>query len=171
MSIGGYGQYKIVPPNCMACICQVESNCQTPSSLCQPDATADSCGPYQIKEAYWADAHAMPKSATGTGKLVYPIPDVFSVSITTKSINSIFYSLTFVVYLDFYTCASDMTCSENTVQAYMAKYAKASLINHTPTCETFARIHTGGPNGWSCSCTNAYWEKVQSCLSSHHQDL
>lgn len=39
---------------CMKCICQVESNCN-PNIGCRWDVNSDSCGPYQIKEAYWID--------------------------------------------------------------------------------------------------------------------
>lgn len=36
------------------CICRVESNCN-PNIGCKFDVYSDSCGMYQIKEAYWID--------------------------------------------------------------------------------------------------------------------
>ena len=37
---------------CLGCICKVESNCNV-NIGCKFDVYSDSCGPYQIKEAYW----------------------------------------------------------------------------------------------------------------------
>ena len=39
---------------CLRCICNVESNCNV-NIGCRFDVYSDSCGPYQIKEAYWID--------------------------------------------------------------------------------------------------------------------
>lgn len=50
--------------------------------------------------------------------------------------------------------------------AYMARYATAKRLGHTPTDEDFARIHNGGPNGWKNSATLGYWHKVQAVLNS-----
>ena len=45
-----------VPPNCLHCICIVESGCKMPDPVCEMDVYSLSCGPYQIKEPYWQDA-------------------------------------------------------------------------------------------------------------------
>jgi hypothetical protein len=42
-----------IDDQCLACICQVESNC-TPKE-CSWDVYSNSCGYYQIKETYWQD--------------------------------------------------------------------------------------------------------------------
>ncbi|XP_019619554.1 PREDICTED: fibropellin-1-like [Branchiostoma belcheri] len=41
---------------CVDCICEVESNCEMPDPLCRMDGGSLSCGPFQIKLAYWTDA-------------------------------------------------------------------------------------------------------------------
>ncbi|XP_071492298.1 invertebrate-type lysozyme-like [Diadema antillarum] len=61
-------------------------------------------------------------------------------------------------------CSSDVTCSKNTVQGYMARYAVSSRLGHPPTCEDFARIHVGGPNGFKSSSTLNFWLQVKECL-------
>ena len=56
--------------------------------------------------------------------------------------------------------------SKKVGDAYMARYATAKQLGHTPTDEDFARIHNGGPNGWKRSATLGYWQKVQAVLKS-----
>ena len=56
--------------------------------------------------------------------------------------------------------------SKKVGDAYMARYATAKRLGHTPTDEDFARIHNGGPNGWKNSSTLGYWHKVQAALQS-----
>jgi hypothetical protein len=50
-SFGGSGAFT---QKCMKCICNVESGCN-PNIGCVPDQGSDSCGAYQIKNAYWID--------------------------------------------------------------------------------------------------------------------
>nr|AHJ11174.1 i-type lysozyme [Branchiostoma japonicum] len=45
-----------VPDDCMNCICYVESGCRMPDPLCHMDVGSLSCGPFQLKRAYWLDA-------------------------------------------------------------------------------------------------------------------
>ena len=56
--------------------------------------------------------------------------------------------------------------SKKVGDAYMARYATAKRLGHTPTDEDFARIHNGGPNGWKSRSTLGYWQKVQAVLNS-----
>ena len=56
--------------------------------------------------------------------------------------------------------------SKKVGNAYMARYATAKRLGHTPTDEDFARIHNGGPSGWKNSATLGYWHKVQAALNS-----
>ncbi|KAJ8037315.1 Invertebrate-type lysozyme 3 [Holothuria leucospilota] len=71
---------------------------------------------------------------------------------------------------DWKKCSASFDCSERAVQGYMARYATSGRIGHTPTCEDFARIHNGGPNGYKNPATIGYWNKVKACLSrsSHY---
>ncbi|XP_071830768.1 uncharacterized protein [Apostichopus japonicus] len=56
---GGVGtQPGPVPSDCMACICEVESNCNE-NIGCRWDVNSDSCGPFQIKNDYYSDAKLM----------------------------------------------------------------------------------------------------------------
>lgn len=59
-------------------------------------------------------------------------------------------------------CVSEMACAEQTVRGYMKRYATVSRLGRTPTCEDFARIHNGGPNGYKKSSTITYWTKIRS---------
>ncbi|XP_054754443.1 lysozyme-like [Lytechinus pictus] len=61
---GGYP----VPDDCLACICKVESGCKMPNPVCRDDVGSLSCGPYQIKEAYWLDATLYGGSLMGSWK-------------------------------------------------------------------------------------------------------
>ncbi|XP_071942097.1 lysozyme-like [Antedon mediterranea] len=65
---------------------------------------------------------------------------------------------------DWKNCTKTFPCSERCVQGYMARYAIKSRIQHDPTCEDFARIHNGGPNGYKNPNTLGYWYKVKACL-------
>jgi len=62
---------------------------------------------------------------------------------------------------DWQGCAKDMACSETCVKSYMALYGAGCADN--PTCETYARIHNGGPNGCNMDGTLDYWARVKDC--------
>ncbi|KAL3886056.1 hypothetical protein ACJMK2_026288 [Sinanodonta woodiana] len=64
---------------------------------------------------------------------------------------------------DWQTCAKDMSCATTCVRKYMARYGPRSGC--LDTCETYARIHNGGPQGCKNDNTREYWRKVQRCLS------
>jgi len=63
-------------------------------------------------------------------------------------------------------CTTDMTCSENCVMRYMNRYATSKRLGRTPTCQDYARIHNGGPKGYTKSATVGYWNKVSRCCAS-----
>ncbi|XP_018018289.1 lysozyme [Hyalella azteca] len=63
---------------------------------------------------------------------------------------------------DFQTCGADWDCSEATVRGYLARY----VIDSSATCETYARVHIGGPQGASASYTLDYWYDVRDCLDN-----
>ena len=42
-----------IDARCLACICQVESNCQP--LRCRWDVNSNSCGYFQLKNGYWKD--------------------------------------------------------------------------------------------------------------------
>ncbi|KAK3587370.1 hypothetical protein CHS0354_028739 [Potamilus streckersoni] len=57
-------------------------------------------------------------------------------------------------------CASDLHCSSQCVQKVMARYIGPSGCPHN--CESFARIHNGGPAGCHHTNTVGYWHGIQS---------
>lgn len=59
----------------------------------------------------------------------------------------------------FKACANDYTCASNCVRAYMKRYIGGSGC--AANCESYARIHNGGPQGCRYSSTLNYWKKVQ----------
>eukprot|EP00105_Crassostrea_gigas_P040228 XP_019924376.1 PREDICTED: lysozyme [Crassostrea gigas] len=63
----------------------------------------------------------------------------------------------------FKACANDYTCASNCVRAYMKRYIGSSGC--PANCESYARIHNGGPRGCRYPSTLRYWEKVhqQGC--------
>ena len=44
----------------------------------------------------------------------------------------------------------------------MCRYATRKRLKRNPTCEDYARIHNGGPNGYTRKATLDYWEKIQN---------
>ena len=86
---------------------------------------------------------------------------------------SLFFSLEFKknTFPAWRKCTADMGCSGETVQGYMARYAVFSRLEHQPTCEDFARIHNGGPNGYNRTSTLKYWSKVNECLNGRKWDF
>jgi hypothetical protein len=64
---------------------------------------------------------------------------------------------------DWRSCTKKMSCSEICVKVYMKKYGKGCPA--PTTCEDYARIHNGGPNGCRSSSTLGYWKKVQKCCA------
>ncbi|KAK3609619.1 hypothetical protein CHS0354_038621 [Potamilus streckersoni] len=61
---------------------------------------------------------------------------------------------------DWMTCAKNYTCATTCVRNYMARYGPVSGC--PDTCETYARIHIGGPRGCKNPETIPYWHRVQS---------
>ena len=55
-----------------------------------------------------------------------------------------------------------MACSQTCVQNYMQRYGTYCTKGRTPTCQDYARIHNGGPNGCNNPNTLSYWRKVQA---------
>ncbi|OWF49893.1 lysozyme-like [Mizuhopecten yessoensis] len=56
-------------------------------------------------------------------------------------------------------CAADMQCSSSCIQQYMHRYIGYSRCVHN--CESYARIHNGGPAGCHHSNTLHYWNNIQ----------
>ncbi|KAK2149480.1 hypothetical protein LSH36_450g02102 [Paralvinella palmiformis] len=65
----------------------------------------------------------------------------------------------------FRDCTMYYNCSVVTVNGYMCRYGEYCTGGVTPTCEDFARIHNGGPNGCTCDCTDEYWDLVHLCCA------
>ncbi|CAF0999335.1 unnamed protein product [Adineta steineri] len=63
-------------------------------------------------------------------------------------------------------CSKDKACSEKCVRAYMTRYASRCTGGRTPTCQDYARIHNGGPNGCKIAATTGYWNKIAPCYNS-----
>nr|XP_022306814.1 lysozyme 1-like [Crassostrea virginica] len=61
---------------------------------------------------------------------------------------------------DWKACANNLDCSSQCVQAYMARYHHYSGCSNS--CQSFARIHNGGPRGCRHSNTAGYWRRVQA---------
>ncbi|XP_046861210.1 lysozyme 3-like [Xenia sp. Carnegie-2017] len=59
-------------------------------------------------------------------------------------------------------CVDTFFCAETTIQNYMNRYATYARLGHNPTCEDYARIHNGGPNGYRSSSTLGYWQKIRN---------
>merc|ERR1712138_204196 len=102
--------YAAMTSKCLSCICEVESNCNE-NVGCVPDPVTLSCGPYQIKEAYWIDCGRPGGS--------------------------------------YQACANSKSCSEQCIDAYMARYGTYCTGGRTPNDQDYARIHNGGPLGCS----------------------
>ncbi|CAH1268997.1 Hypp4062 [Branchiostoma lanceolatum] len=131
-----------VPDRCMDCMCRVLSpGCRMPSPPCVLQGPGfEVCGPYQISKAYWTDARQMGEDLMD----------------------------------DWQSCAVSWTCSRRAVDGYLRRYAVKKrhgkeVLGHDPTCQDFARIHKGGPNGYHDDATLQYWEMVDRCLQGDPQ--
>ncbi|XP_076032747.1 invertebrate-type lysozyme-like [Oratosquilla oratoria] len=62
----------------------------------------------------------------------------------------------------FHTCVESWDCNEEAVRNYLNRYAASTYA----TCETYARVHFGGPSGASADYTLDYWYKVEKCLEN-----
>ncbi|XP_019640262.1 PREDICTED: lysozyme-like [Branchiostoma belcheri] len=133
-----------VPDRCMDCMCRVLTpGCRMPSPPCVLQGPGFLvCGPYRISRAYWTDARGMGEDLMD----------------------------------DWQSCAVSWTCSRRAVDGYMRRHAVkhrrgAPVLGHDPTCQDFARIHLGGPNGYLSDTTLHYWESVARCLQGDPQYL
>ncbi|XP_061178316.1 lysozyme 3 [Saccostrea echinata] len=64
------------------------------------------------------------------------------------------------------SCANDLACASKCVQAYMSRYIGFSGCSHS--CESYARIHNGGPAGCRHSNTAGYWSHVHAQGCNHN---
>lgn len=76
---------------------------------------------------------------------------------------------------DYESCTKQMKCSKQCVVKYARRYASECTGGRTPTCEDYARVHNGGPEGCRHDDTLSYWQRVKRCCgpdcsSSSHQD-
>lgn len=69
-----------------------------------------------------------------------------------------------IAQVNFRDCAATFECSERIMEAYMRRYATVSTLSHQPSCEDFARIHRGGPNGFRSPDATRYWAAVYNCM-------
>lgn len=67
---------------------------------------------------------------------------------------------------DYESCTKEMQCSVTCVQAYLRRYTTRCTGGRLPTCEDYARVHNGGPEGCQHSDTLSYWERVERCCGS-----
>lgn len=95
-----------------------------------------------------------------------PLPCAMDVG----SISCGYYQIKNVYWIDcgspgasYESCAEDQICSKKCVRAYMNRFATLCTGGRTPTCEDYARIHNGGPQGCKSSSTIGYWNKVATC--------
>lgn len=65
-----------------------------------------------------------------------------------------------------YEDRNDRAKSERMMEIYWLYYARRYLdqTGRTPTWETLARIHNGGPDGWKKYGTKKYWRRVKNFL-------
>lgn len=65
-----------------------------------------------------------------------------------------------------YEDRNDRGKSERMMEIYWLYYARRYLdqTGRTPTWETLARIHNGGPDGWKKYGTKKYWRRVKNFL-------
>jgi hypothetical protein len=61
----------------------------------------------------------------------------------------------------------DLGQAKRAARLYWRIWATPELLGHVPTLEDLARIHNGGPDGWSEHCTDRYWSEVRSHLPAH----
>jgi len=93
--------------------------------------------------------------------------DVGSLSCGPYQIKSPYYTDCSRGKTDWQQCTKQMTCSENCVRSYMARYAAGCSSPRQPTCQDYARVHNGGPSGCKRSSTAGYWKKVNACCLRH----
>lgn len=56
--------------------------------------------------------------------------------------------------------------AERVMKAYWRRYAESRYIPDSMSdCEVLARVHNGGPRGYSKSSTAAYWERVRKVMA------
>ncbi len=119
------GVNNAVDDKCLACICQVESECKP--LRCKWDVYSNSCGYYQLKHEYWKDCGSPGGSLEA--------------------------------------CAINKSCADKCVRTYMNRYGSRCVRGRTPTCQDYARVHNGGPNGCRSAVTSSYGNKVARCYS------
>tara|TARA_R110000751_G_scaffold33760_7_gene83939 strand:- start:1409 stop:1747 length:339 start_codon:yes stop_codon:yes gene_type:complete len=55
----------------------------------------------------------------------------------------------------------DRAKAEQILIAYIGRYATEERLGRKPTCQDYARIWNGGPNGYKKKATVKYWEKLK----------
>ncbi|CAL4130424.1 unnamed protein product [Meganyctiphanes norvegica] len=137
-----YGQNQSqVSPNCMGCICEASSNCNSTMGCSTPYPGGYFCGPFLISLAYWTDA--------GKPVLQHDDPEKKGA---------------------FENCVTDLYCAADTLRRYMKKFSsnqnRADCNNDGKVdCVDFAYMHLLG--GYGCKdpsiVTTDYFTKFQTC--------
>ena len=114
---------------------QVETGGEPNDGVGARGDNGNALGPYQIWSAYHFDSAERDKSLTS-----------------------------------YQSCLTSKSYSEKVVRSYMNRYSRAALLRlegGTGTLadvERVARIHNGGPKGYSKTATLKYWRKVEGAL-------
>lgn len=66
---------------------------------------------------------------------------------------------------DWKGCTQQMACSEQCMRDYFKRYI--SNCGSNPTCEDYARVHNGGPQGCNSDFTLGYWGRVNDCCQKN----
>lgn len=96
-------------------------------------------------------------------RLSYIFIHDFTISININVI--LWVNFKFLFFPGWRSCANDLACASKCVQAYMSRYINFSGCSHS--CESYARIHNGGPAGCKHTNTLGYWSHIQS-QGCHH---
>lgn len=145
--VKGLNESSRIASECLECICDASSNCDTTVQCISKQREKNRCGPYMIS---WNQYQESDISLTS----LISIPPGISEETMDEKI--------------YYECTTDRTCAEKLIHLYIEKHQKDCNRDGKIDCYDIAAIHRVGPENCNSSkfLASQYWKDFNICYST-----
>lgn len=145
--VKGLNESSKIASECLECICDASSNCDTTVQCISKQREKNRCGPYMIS---WNQYQESDISLTS---LVSIPPGVSEETMDEKM---------------YYECTTDRICAEKLIHLYIEKHQKDCNRDGKIDCYDIAAIHRVGPENCNSGkfLASQYWKDFNICYST-----
>lgn len=140
----GLNESNRIPVDCLECICDASSNCDTSVQCISKQREKNRCGMYMIS---WNQFQESDISSTSLAT----IPPGLSEDAAEERL--------------YYDCSTDKNCAEKLIHLYIEKYQRDCNNDGKIDCYDIAAIHRVGPENCNSGkfLSSQYWKDFKNC--------